>query len=255
MDINKLTGTLCLTALFSLTTLTSCGDKEESTAVSREMYDDLQQKYDMLKESVDGTLSANEQARMELNNIMVELNTISGRTMTLQKNVENGTARDNRSTAEQISASIKDIKKRLSAVPTQKADKQTLALVKNLQQTIALNEQEISRLNETIEEKNQQISNLDSELAETNQQLQNTLQQLQKTEMQSWITTGDELMSIADLLPDVKGHGNMKDIKKAKLAILLRAKAVYEQARQLGCEEAASKIENAERKYQIAYNK
>lgn len=254
MDINKLTGTLCLISLFSLSTLTSC-DNDESASVSREMYDDLQQKYDMLKESVDGTLSANEQARMELNNIMVELNSISGRTMSLQKNIENGTGRDNRTTAEQISASISEIKRRLNAVSTKEADKQTLALVKNLQQTIALNEQEISRLNETIEEKNQQISTLDSELAETNQQLQNTLYQLQNSEMLNWIATGDELISIADLLPDVKGHGNMKDIKKAKLEILLRAKDAYEQARKLGSEEAMSKIEMADKKFQSTYNR
>lgn len=254
MDINKLTGTLCLISLFSLSTLTSC-DNDESASVSREMYDDLQQKYDMLKESVDGTLSANEQARMELNNIMVELNSISGRTMSLQKNIENGTGRDNRTTAEQISASISEIKRRLNAVSTKEADKQTLALVKNLQQTIALNEQEISRLNETIEEKNQQISTLDSELAETNQQLQNTLYQLQNSEMLNWIATGYELISIADLLPDVKGHGNMKDIKKAKLEILLRAKDAYEQARKLGSEEAMSKIEMADKKFQSTYNR
>lgn len=254
MDINKLTGTLCLISLFSLSTLTSC-DNDESASVSREMYDDLQQKYDMLKESVDGTLSANEQARMELNNIMVELNSISGRTMSLQKNNENGTGRDNRTTAEQISASISEIKRRLNAVSTKEADKQTLALVKNLQQTIALNEQEISRLNETIEEKNQQISTLDSELAETNQQLQNTLYQLQNSEMLNWIATGYELISIADLLPDVKGHGNMKDIKKAKLEILLRAKDAYEQARKLGSEEAMSKIEMADKKFQSTYNR
>lgn len=254
MDINKLTGALCLICLFSLSTLTSCGD-DESVSVSREMYDELQQKYDMLKESVDGTLSANEQARMELNSIMVELNTISGRTMSLQKNVENGSGRDNRTTAEQISASISEIKRRLNAVPTSGADKQTLALVKNLQQTIALNEQEISRLNETIEEKNEQISTLDSELAETNQQLQNTLYQLQNSEMLNWVATGDELLYIADLLPDVKGHGNMKGVKKAKLDILRRAKEAYEQARKLGSEEASSKMEKADREYQSAYSR
>lgn len=254
MDINKLTGALCLISLLSLSTLTSCGG-DESVSVSREMYDELQHKYDMLKESVDGTLSANEQARMELNNIMVELNTISGRTMSLQKNVENGSGRDNRTTAEQISASISEIKRRLNSVPTNGADKQTLALVQNLRQTIALNEQEISRLNETIEQKNQQISTLDSELAETNQQLQATLRQLQNSEMTNWLATGDELMSIADLLPDVKGHGNMKGVKKAKLDILLRAKAAYEQASKLGSEEALSKIEMAAGKYNIVYSK
>lgn len=256
MDTYKLIGIISLVGMMGLCACTSCGGNEnEKPSVSREVYDDLQQKYDMLKESVEGTLSANEEARVELNRIMVELNTISGRTISLQKNVESGTGRDNRTTAEQISEAIADIKRRLNAVPTQKADKQTLALVKNLQQTIALNEQEINRLNEVIEDKNQQISTLDNELSETNEQLRQALSEMKRAEMDSWISMGDELLSTADLLPNVKGHGNMKEIKKAKLTILLRAKGAYNQAYQLGCAEAVSKIKIAEEKYQEAYNR
>ena len=255
MDINKLTFLLCLITVCAFSSCTSCGGENETASVSREVYDELQQKYDMLKESVEGTLSANEEARMELNRIMVELNTISGRTINLQKNIENGTGRDNRTTAEQISESIAEIKRRLNAVPTQKADKQTLALVKNLQQTIALNEQEISRLNDVIEEKNQTISSLDNELSETNEQLHQTLEQMKRAEVDSWISMGDELIGTADLLPNVKGHGNMKEIKKAKLTILIRAKAAYNQASLLGSSEAISKIKIADEKYQEAYNR
>ena len=254
MDINKLIGIIFVFGVLGLCSCTSCASNENPT-VSREVYDELQQKYDMLKESVEGTLSANEEARMELNRIMVELNTISGRTISLQKNVENGTGRDNRTTAEQISESIAEIKKRLNAVPTQKADKQTLVLIKNLQQTIALNEQEISRLNDVIEDKNQQISTLDNELAETNEQLRQALNEMKRAEMDSWISMGDELLSTADLLPNVKGHGNMKEIKKAKLTILLRAKAAYNQAYQLGCAEATSKMKITDEKYQEAYDR
>lgn len=253
MVINKLKGIFCLIIVGALYSCT--GSENETASVSREVYDELQQKYDMLKESVEGTLSANEETRMELNKIMVELNTISGRTINLQKNVENGTGKDNRTTAEQISESITEIKRKLNAVPTQKADKQTLALVKNLQQTIALNEQEICRLNDVIEEKNQTISSLDNELSETNEQLRQTLEKMKRAEVDSWISMGDELIGTADLLPNVKGHGNMKEIKKAKLTILLRAKAAYNQAYQLGCPEAVSKIRIADEKYQEAYDR
>lgn len=253
MGIEKLKDGLCAIGLVMMATLSSCnGNGNEAASVSREVYDELQQKYDMLKESVDGTISANEKARMELNSIMVELNTISGRTISLQRNVESGIDKDNRTTAEQISESIAEIKKRLNAVPAQKSDKQTMALVKNLQQTIALNEQEISRLNSVIEEKNQQITSLDNELAETNEQLQQTLKQLQAAEVENWMSTGDELIEVADLLPNVKGHGNMKSIKKAKLTILLRAKAAYEQAAKLGSTDAQNKIHMTEEKYQEA---
>ncbi len=256
MDSNKLIGFIGIIAAIMLCSCTSCDSKDDETAsVSREVYDELQQKYDMLKESVEGTLSANEETQMELNRIMVELNTISGRTISLQKSIENGASGNNRSTAEQISASIVEIKKRLNAVPTQNADKQTLALVKNLQQTIALNEQEISRLNNVIEDKNQMISALDNELSETNEQLRQALDKMKKAEMESWMSMGDELTSTADLLPDVKGHGNMKEIKQAKLTILLRAKAAYNNAFQLGYAAALSKMQIVDEKYQQAYNR
>lgn len=255
MGINKLTGILCLAGAIAFSSCSSCSDDIKSASVSREVYDELQQKYDMLKESVEGTISANEEARMELNNIMLELNTISGRTISLQRDIESGISRDSRTTAEQISASIAEIKRKLNAVRTEKADNQTLALVKNLQQTIALNEQEISRLNSVIEDKNQQISSLDNELAQTNEQLRQTLEKLKEAEITTWISMGDELIDTAELLPNVKGHGNMKEIKKAKLTILIRAKAAYSQALQLGSSDAVSKIKLAEEKYKEALNR
>lgn len=253
MDINKLSFYTCLMGVWLLL---SCGSKQnEAPTVPQETYDALLQKYDMLKEQVDGTISANEEARIELNGIMVELNAITGRTISLHKNVETGAEMDTRTTAERISESIRDIKKRLNAVSEKKVDKQQLALIENLRQTIALNEQEINRLNNVIEDKNQQISTLDNELENANEQLRQSFEDMKRAEMQSWISMGDELISTADLLPDVKGHGNMKPIKSAKLTILLRARSAYQQAYQLGSAEVLTKIRVAEQKYRDAANR
>lgn len=253
MDINKLSLYTCILGVWLL--LSCCSKQSEAPTVPQETYDALQQKYDMLKEQVDGTISKNEKARIELNGIMVELNAITGRTISLHKNVENGSEMDTRTTAERISESIREIKKRLNAVSEKKVDKQQLALIENLRQTIALNEQEISRLNSVIEDKNQQISTLDNELADANEQLRQTFEEMKRAEMQSWMSMGDELISTADLLPDVKGHGNMKPIKSAKLTILLRARSAYNQAYQLGCAEALTKIRVAEERYRDAINR
>ena len=253
MDINKLSLYTCLMGVWLLL---SCGSKQnEAPTVPQETYDALLQKYDMLKEQVDGTISANEEARIELNGIMVELNAITGRTISLHRNVETGAEMDTRTTAERISESIREIKKRLNAVSEKKADKQQLALIENLRQTIALNEQEINRLNNVIEDKNQQISTLDNELENANEQLRQSFEDMKRAEMQSWISMGDELISTADLLPDVKGHGNMKPIKSAKLTILLRARSAYQQAYQLGSADALTKIRVAEQKYRDAANR
>ena len=90
MDIYKLICAISFISILLFCSCTSCSNDDNNVSVSREVYDELQQKYDMLKESVEGTLSANEEAALELNRIMVELNTISGRTITLQKDIETG---------------------------------------------------------------------------------------------------------------------------------------------------------------------
>lgn len=253
MDINKLSLYTCIIGVWLLL---SCGSKQkEAPTVPQEAYDALLQKYDMLKEQMDGTISKNEEARIELNGIMVELNAITSRTISLHRNVENGADMDTRTTVESISESIKEIKQRLNAVSEKRVDKQQLALIENLRQTIALNEQEINRLNGVIEDKNQQISTLDNELSVANEQLRQALEEMKRGEMQSWMSMGDELIRTADLLPDVKGHGNMKPIKNAKMTILLRARYAYNQAYQLGCAEALTKIRIAEEKYRGAANR
>ena len=47
----------------------------------------------------------------------------------------------------------------------------------------------------------------------------------------------------------------MKPIKSAKLTILLRARSAYNQAYQLGCAEALTKIRVAEERYRDAINR
>lgn len=243
--------------------MTACGgsqstetsEEEQEQTVSLDEYNQLRERYELLREATEGTKAANERARQELDDIMVELSAISGRTIKLQKDSENGRARDTRTRAEQIAESIAIIKRRLNAVSTTGADKQTLALVENLRKTIALNEQEIQRLNGVVEEKNQQISTLDAELERKNADLNQTIAEMRAAEQASWMHMGDELTGTADLLPDVKGHGNMKEIKQAKLTILLRAKAAYYRAYQLGSPGAADKIRMVEEKYLRAYNR
>lgn len=219
------------------------------------MYNELREQYDILKESTDSTLSANEKVRLQLNAIMTELNAVSGRTIALHNDVENGQAEGRRNTAAQIMESIELIKKKLNEVPTKNADNQMKALIKNLRQTISFNEQEIERLNLIIEEKDNQISNLDTQLNQTHEQLDVALEKMRNAEKTRWMQMGDELMSTADLLPDVKGHGNMKPIKQAKLTIILRAKAAYQQSYELGSLEALAKIEQADKSYKTLQDK
>lgn len=243
MTTGLLVGTLCLMA---------CGNSDDSDTVSRAMYNELQEQYDMLKEQVEGTLSTNEQARMDLNNIMAELNTISGRTMRLHTDVENGKAANGQQTVEQIHEAINAIKDKLARVPTASIDKQTQALLNHLRQTVAMNEMEITRLNDVISQKDQQITHLDEQLTQTSTRLEQAESNLQQAEIDQWVAMGNQLVEAAGTLPNVKGHGNMKPVKEAKQTMLLRAKECYERARTLGAASTASRIANAEQQYREA---
>ena len=244
-------------AVFSVSAVALCTgcDEGEPIVVSREKYNELLQEYNNLKQNSIETIEANEKARITLNNIMSELNTLSGNTSSLSINVETGNANDNKSTAERISKSINDIKKRLNAIPTDRLDKNTLETIKNLRKTIQLNEQEIKRLKTIITEKEIQIKELDSELTNTNELLEHALLEINNSDKEQWMFMGDELVRVADLLPNVKGHGNMKNIKKVKLIVLQRAIEAYKKAQLLGDINAASKIRATEKKYRVVKNK
>ena len=107
-----------------------------------------------------------------------------------------------------------------------------------------------------IQELDQQVSSLDDQLWRTNQELAesnaaliNTREQLRENEINSWVVMGDELVRAAETLPKVKGHGNMKPIKHAKLTILIKARSCYQNAARLGYTYASPKIEYVERLY------
>lgn len=257
MDIKKLTITT-LSAMLLAASLPSCGNGEDSenANVSREVYNELLERYEGLQQSIDKTASKNERNRIELNNIMTELNGITGKTIQLQKDVESGVYTDERSTSEIIKESIAAIKERLNKVQKSgNVDAQSKALITQLRQTILLNEQEIERLNAVIAGKDQTIQALDSDLQEKNLRLEKTLALLRKKEIDNWIQTGDAIMSACELLPEVKGHGNMAPVKKATLKMLERAKAAYEEAKSLGSAEVDDKIRIAERKYHETKNR
>lgn len=264
MDIKKLTITT-LSAMLLAASLPSCGNGEDSenANVSREVYNELLERYEGLQQSIDKTASKNERNRIELNNIMTELNGITGKTIQLQKDVESGVYTDERSTSEIIKESIAAIKERLNKVQKSgNVDAQSKALITQLRQTILLNEQEIERLNAVIAGKDQTIQALDSDLQEKNLRLEKTLALQEKTlallrkkEIDNWIQTGDAIMSACELLPEVKGHGNMAPVKKATLKMLERAKAAYEEAKSLGSAEVDDKIRIAERKYHETKNR
>lgn len=240
--------------------LNSCGQKDSSNMDLTE----LRRECDMLRQDRAKALESNVEAQELIDNVFMSLNSISGRMTILERSHENNVYVDNRRKAEEIAKDISTIQEKLLKAEEQdKYDKSTKIIISKLRKTIEQKQQEIDELKDIIQTKDKQISSLDcqvtdldNKLAQTNQQLResnvelaDTREKLRETEIDSWLTMGDELIMAAETLPNVKGHGNMKPVKAAKLAFVLKAKSCYEKARQLGSPLASSKISNAERLY------
>lgn len=238
----------------------SCGQKDTSDMNLEE----LRRECEELRADRAKTLENNVEAQELIDDIFASLNTISGRTASLERAVENGAGLDNRSKAEEIAQDIQMIREKLDeAGKTEKFDKSTQMVIDKLKSAIEQKQSEIDDLKAVIAQKDEEISrlgeqvtSLDTELGETNEKLSESNEmlleaenKLKQNEINSWIQMGDELLYTAEMLPKVKGHGNMKPVKQAKLKILLRAKECFMQAQNLGSTMAPAKVAEAERRY------
>lgn len=238
----------------------SCGRKDTSNIDCEE----LQRECEMLRQDRAKALENNVEAQELIDNIFAYLNSISGRTASLEHSLEENTYDDNRQKADEIAQDIKLIKEKLDqAEELERFDKSTKMIIANLKATIEQKQKEIDDLKDIIHEMDEQISklddhvsSLDNELDQTNRQLMesnaalaDTKERLRESEINSWIGMGDELINAAENLPKVKGHGNMKPIKGAKLLFIIKAWNCYQKARQLGSDVASSRIFYAESLY------
>ena len=238
----------------------SCGQKDSSNMDLSE----LRQECDMLRQDRAKALENNVEAQELIDNIFTSINSISGRTASLEHSLEENTIDDNRQKADEIAQDINLIKEKLEhAAELEKFDKSTKIVIAKLKATIEQKQKEVDDLKDIIREKDEQISRLDSkvssldnELGQTNQQLResnaelaDTKEKLRESEINSWIGMGDELINAAETLPKVKGHGNMKPVKNAKLLFIIKARNCYQRAQQLGSSAASSRISYADNIY------
>jgi len=240
--------------------LASCGKKD-----TQDMnLDELRQECDLLRQDRAKALENNVEAQELIDNIFASINSISGRTAVLERSLEGGQGADNRRKADEIAQDISIVKEKLArAEELEKFDKSTKIVISKLKATIEQKQSEINELKEIIRAKDEQISrldhqvsSLDNELGQTNQELREsnaalsqTREKLRETEINSWISMGDELINAAETLPKVKGHGNMKPVKSAKLLFILKAKNCYQRAEQLGSYVASSRVSYAQKLY------
>lgn len=243
-----------------LVILIACGDKNTADMDVEE----LRRECDMLRKDRAKTLENNVEAQELIDNIFASVNSLSGRTANLQRSVGEGSLSESRLKAEEIAQDIEIIKEKLERAGEQGSlDNSTKIIISKLKTTIAQKQQEVDELRDIIRRKDEQISHLgqqvttlDNELGaanlslrESNAELASTKEKLRETEINSWISMGDELIRAAQTLPHVKGHGNMKPIKIAKLTIILKARNCYQNAASLGGASASARISMADRIY------
>lgn len=255
-------GTIKITSFIGLVVLllSACGNKDTSDMDLSE----LRRECELLRQDRAKALENNVEAQELIDNIFASVNSLSGRTASLERSIGEIPTYDSRKKAEEIAQDISAIKEKLErAEELEKFDNSTKIVIAKLKTTIEQKQEEIDELKRIIQAKDEQIHELDrqvsslddqlgrtnQELAQSNAELMNTKEQLRESEINSWVVMGDELIRAAETLPKVKGHGNMKPIKQAKLTILLKARGCYQNALRLGYSSASYKIAYAERLY------
>ena len=241
--------------------LSSCKEKKDTSYLELA---ELRQECNMLRQDRAKALKNNVEAQELIDNIFASINSISGRAASLERSVEENSGEMNRRKVDEIVQDIAIIKEKIERTEKMEPfDAGTQKVISNLKATIEQKQEEINELKVIIEQKEEQVSqldhqvsSLDDELDQTNQQLRkrnaelaNTKERLRENEMNAWLAMGDELISAAETLPEVKGHGNMKPIKAAKLTFILKANGCYQKALQLGSSTASLRISYANNLY------
>lgn len=231
----------------------SCDNKNTSNM----SYDEYQR---ILSQIQNDREIANEnyaEAQKLIDNIFESLHSISGRTYVLGRSINESSNNNNLNKAEEIAKDIDAIKEKIEKAEEENTfDSRTQDLLSKFKIIIEQKENEINELKAIIQLKDQQMSILGEKLDQTNEQLnqsntENTSlkNDLRNSEIHKWLSTGDELLEAARTIPFVKGHGNMKDIKKAKLRIIAMARNCYQMAENLGYSPARNKYYEADNYY------
>ena len=155
--------------------LISCGGE----TVPKKEYEEVFNEYKLLKESLDATQTANINQAATINKALSELAEISGNTLVLRGNIENGTARITQ--AERISDNIKAIKNRINTLEKQIGnDSNYKKMIANLKTIIKEKEKEIESLKGIIENQNSTINEQKTTIDKQQHEIEQQVQQIEQ---------------------------------------------------------------------------
>lgn len=235
---------MSLFALIGL--LISCGGDE---TVPKKEYDEIYNEYKLLKESLDATQTANINQAVTINKTLSELAEISGNTLILRGNIENGTARITQ--AERISDNIKAIKNKINSLEKQIGDDHTYKkIIANLKTIIREKEKEIESLKDIIENQNSTISEQKTTIVQQQQEIKQQGQQIdnQKANLQQTVKAqayllyqaAREFEQFANDVPDVSRKKNQRKVNEWAISMLSKARLYYEKSQEYGVNASAS---------------
>ena len=248
MRVHKIVSMFILTGL-----ILSCGDTGDT--VSKKEYDEIYDEYKILKESLDATQTSNLNQAATINKTLGELAEISGNTLILRGNIENGTARVTQ--AEQISNNIKAIKDKIASLESQIGDDSAYKkMVANLKTIIKEKEAEINSLKEMIESQNTTINEQQTtinqqqeEIAQKGQQIsdqQEQLQQAVKAQAMLLFQAASEFEQLAEDVPDVSRKKNQRKVDEWAVTMLSRSLLYYHKSQEYGVDASIpiSRVQN-----------
>ena len=239
MRVCKIISVLILAGLFY-----SCGG-----GVSQKDYDELKDENKLLKESIDATHTSVLNQAATINKTLSELAEISGNTMALRGDIENGVARVTQ--AEQISRNIKAIKNKISSLEKQVGnDSAYKKIVSNLKTIIKEKEAEINSLKEIIENQNTTITEQKSTIEQQGQQLNNQqvkLKQAVKAQATLLYQAAGEFEQFAEDVPDVSKKKNKKKVNDWAISMLSRSLLYYQESQKYGID-ASSDISRVQKR-------
>ena len=226
----------------------------QSGTVSQAEYDQLVQEYADLQAGAEATRAEYAAQAAAVDNILQELSRISGSTVTLRTDVEQGTARLTQ--VEQIQESIDGIKGKLDLL--EKEGAQYRKTVLSLRKVITEKEAEIARLKAEIEARDMTISEQHKTISAQNETLQSqsetisvqreNLRAAVQEQAQMLFQAGVDFEDLGDSAPEVRRRKDREKVKDLSREMYQKAIVYYRMAQETGYPEAAYRISQVEEK-------
>jgi len=240
---------IALPALAACLVLGGCWQNTE--VVSREEYDALKQDYADLKASSEAARQEYVDQAVAMDDILQELTQVSGRTVLLRSDVEQGRARLTQ--VEQIEDNIDEIKRKLDRLDKLSAENaQNRKLIASLRKVITEKEAEIEELRKEIQDRDDTISEQTRTITEQSGTIQNqnetisaqqeNLRVAVQEQARMLYQAGQDFEELGDESPTVSRRKDKAKVKSLTEEMYEKAILYYTKAQETGYPEAAYRI-------------